>query len=175
MTSAAEQLQDQFDIIKRSSWRWECQGEYQVDAEMLQRWRDGLRFVESDAGYSWQAYIRGLRRRGIPFERVRMLTEPLTDYLRWMLSITYRNIDVGEDIRWLDQSVARDLAMPPYDFYLFDDRRLAIMHFDDDKLLADVDVTDDPDRVATHRAYRDAVWPLAARHVDYIQKVERSP
>jgi hypothetical protein len=175
MSGATDQLQEQFDTVERSSWRWECQGEYQVDADSLQRWRDGLPFQETEAGRAWHAYIRGLRGRGIPFERVRMLTEPLTDYLRWMLDITYRNIDAGEDIRWLDQGVAQTLAMPPYDFYIFDDQRLAIMHFDGDKVLADLDVTDDPQRVATHRAYRDAVWPLAVRHADYIDTFERSP
>jgi hypothetical protein len=175
MTSVTDRFDHLFDTIERSSWRWECQGDYQVDAASLQRWRDGLPFDETEGGRAWQSYIRGLRRRGVPFERVRMLTEPLTDYLRWMLTITYRNIDAGEDIRWIHQAVAVDLGMPTYDFYLFDDQRLAIMHFDDDKVLADLDVTEDPDQLATHRVYRDAVWPLAVRHTDYIDSFERSP
>lgn len=173
-STAVEQLAALFPAVTRSSWRWECQGEYQVDAAKLDQWRRGEPFQETEAGLEWHAFIRGLRDRGIPFERVRMLTEPLTEYLRWMLGVTYRNIAAGEDIRWLAEHQARELRMPRYDFYLIDDERVAIMRFDRDKALTGVEVIDDLDVVARHRAYRDAVWPLAVRHDDYLAMTERN-
>jgi hypothetical protein len=171
--TALEQLAALFPTITRSSWRWECQGEYQVDTAKLDRWRRGEPFEETQASLRWHAFIRGLRDRGIPFERVRMLTEPLTEYLEWMLGITYRNVEAGEDIRWVGEHRARELNMPGYDFYLIDDERVAIMRFDRDKVLSDLELVDDPDTVARHRAYRDAVWPLAIRHNDYLARAER--
>lgn len=173
MTTAVEQLAALFPTITSRSWRWECQGEYEVDAAKLDRWRRGEPFQETQASLDWQSYVRGLRERGIPFERVRMLTEPLTEYLEWMLGMTYRNIAAGEDIRWVPEHTARELAMPTYDFYLLDDERVAIMRFDSDKVLTGVELVDDPDTVAQHRAYRDAVWPLAIRHNDYLARAER--
>ncbi len=39
MTS--DPLQDLLRSFTASAWRWECQGEYAVDAAALQRWREG--------------------------------------------------------------------------------------------------------------------------------------
>ncbi|MQA08434.1 MAG: hypothetical protein GEU98_07745 [Pseudonocardiaceae bacterium] len=162
----SDRLTELLHSFQRSSWRWECQGHYAVDEAKLQRWRAGLPRDE-EARRPWLGFIHGLRVAGATFERVRMLTEPLTEYLRWMLEGTQHNVEAGEDIRWIQQSMARDLGMPAYDFYLFDDQRVAIMRFDDDKLLTDLEVTDDPTSVERHRAYRDAIWPQAVRHADY--------
>lgn len=165
----ADQLGDLFATIERSSWRWECQGHYAVDEPEVRRWLTGQPAPRGTAeDLAWRAYIQGLRERSIPFERVRMLTEPLTDYLRWMLATTQWNIDSGEDIRWLDQAVARDLGMPEYDFYVFDDNRVAILRFDEAKELLGVDLTDDIEAVDQHRAWRAAAWPHAVRHADYV-------
>jgi hypothetical protein len=86
----------------------------------LERWLCGEPEIEDD-DRAWAAYIQGLAQAGIPFERDRMLAEPPTDHNRWMLDITSWNVDAGEDIRWITESYARELGMPAYDFYLFDD------------------------------------------------------
>lgn len=156
-----------FDSIRWSSWRWECQGYYASDEPRLRLWLAGEPSRQDAGDQAWRSYIRGLRRRGVPFERVRMLTEPLTDYLRWMLATTTWNVESGEDIRWITAAAARDVGMPPYDFYLFDDDRLVILRFDDDKNLLGADVTDDAALLAQHRAWRAAVWRLAVPHRDY--------
>ena len=115
----------------------------------------------------WLRSIRELTAAGKTFGRVRMLTEPLTEYLRWLIEQTAANVEAGEDIRWVSRAVAAELEMPGYDFYLFDDRRVAIMRFGPDKLLSALDIDDAPDVVAQHQAYRDAVWPRAVPHADY--------
>jgi hypothetical protein len=157
-----------FDTIGRSSWRWECQGHYAVDEPQVDLWRTGQPHEDTDDDRAWFGYVDGLRRRGIPFERVRMLTEPLTTYLRWMLATTHRNVDAGEDIRWITQSKARELGMPDYDFYILDDDRLVILRFDDDTVLLGADVTDDPDAVARHQEWRSLVWRHAVPHREYL-------
>lgn len=161
--SPMDKLNDLFRTFHRSSWRWECQGEYAVDDAKLQRWRDGLP-PDLEAKRPWLDFIRGVVAEGKAWQRARMLTEPLTEYLQWMLENTQTNVDAGEDIRWVQQSTARQLAMPGYDFYLFDDRLVAIMRFDDNKLLTHVETSDDEGVVAEHRAYRDRVWPHARPH-----------
>ncbi|MDQ0377971.1 DUF6879 family protein [Amycolatopsis thermophila] len=168
----ADQLNDLFRSFRISSWRWECQGDYAVDEAALRRWRNGQ--PDDPARKApWLAYIRDITSRGVRFERVRMLTEPLTEYLRWLLEQTQSNIDAGEDIRWITESQAHELRAPDYDFYLFDDERVAIMRFGTDKLLADLEVSTDPAVVDEHRRYRDLVWPAAVRHADYY--ATRSP
>lgn len=167
----ADEFDALFPTVKRSSWRWECQGDYTVDRESVRRWRDGEQRPEDEKHRGWVRYIGGLREAGIPFERVRMLTEPLTDYLAWMLAITNWNIDAGEEIRWIKESQARELGAPDYDFYVFDDNRVVILNFDGDKVLTGAEVIDDEDVVAEHRAWREKVWPQAVKHREYLFEV----
>jgi hypothetical protein len=163
----AEHFDELFEGIERSSWRWECQGYYAIDQNQLQRWRVGQGERGTPDDLAWRTYIQGLRSRGIPFERVRMLTEPLTDYLRYQLDTTDWNIESGEDIRWISQSTAGELGLPDYDYYIFDDNRVLIFRFDDAKNLLGVDVDDDPDVVQRHQTWRATVWPRATAHAEY--------
>jgi hypothetical protein len=165
--NAGEEFAALFQQVRRSSWRWECQGWYAVDMPEVAAWLRGEPVVETDDDRAWLGYIRSLNAAGIPFERVRMLTDPLTDYLRWMLATTSRNVSAGEDIRWVEQHRIEGLDLPAYDFYVFDDERVAILRFDDAKELTAVDVDDDPAVVAQHRCWRDIVWPLATPHAEY--------
>lgn len=162
--------------FRSSAWRWECQGTYREPNEQapFEAWRAG----SSDTSWmdGWAATIRRLTAEGKTFARVRMLTEPLTEYLRWMLSFTHVNVDAGEDIRWVTESTARGLGdMPTHDFYLLDDERVVLMEFGDHGV-AGAEVTDDPDIVAQHRAWRDRVVPVAIPHRAYLAQVHmRSP
>lgn len=163
-----------FQTYQRSAWRWECQGTYREpdEREPLQAWRDGRPdFSFADA---WFAQIRQHRAEGKVFERVRMLTDPLTEYLKWLAAMTRLNIEAGEDVRWIGETQARGLGAPTHDFYIFDDARVAILHFDDDGV-SGAEVTDNPDVLAEHRRWRDAVWPVAVRHVEQFAPTTRSP
>lgn len=163
----AKHFGELFPTIERSSWRWECQGHYAVDEVALGQWRAGTATRGDADDLAWRDYIHRLGRRGIPFERVRMLTDPLTEYLRWMLDTTDWNIESGEDIRWMEQATAAKLGMPSYDFYIFDDNRVAIFRFDEAKVLLGVHVVDDADVVEQHQAWRAAAWARAIPHVEY--------
>ncbi|MQA07248.1 MAG: hypothetical protein GEU98_01625 [Pseudonocardiaceae bacterium] len=161
-------MADVLASITVSSWRWECQGDYSaIDTTLLQRWRDGLgRDPEDDR--PWVEYIQGLRRHGIPFERARVLTDPLTEYLQCQLDFTYMNVDAGEDIRWVQQADAAALGMPAYDYYLIDSARVAMLDFSDDGTLADVRTSSDEEVLAEHRRWRDVIWPHAVPHKRYL-------
>jgi hypothetical protein len=161
-----QKLDELFTTFARSSWRWECQGDYAIDATAMQRWRDGEP-PDMTRKAPWLRYIREITAAGKSFSRVRMLTEPLTEYLRWLIEQTASNIDAGEDIRWITQSAAAELDVPDYDFYLFDERRVAIMRFGPDQLLSDLELIDTPDAVAQHLAYRDAIWRRSISHAEF--------
>ncbi|UUV34360.1 hypothetical protein NQK81_13195 [Amycolatopsis roodepoortensis] len=165
---------DLLRTFKTSAWRWECQGTYHEPEEQgpIQAWREGrpdFAFVEP-----WFAQIRRQRAEGKRFERVRMLTDPLTEYLQWLAAMTHLNIAAGEDIRWIGETEARELGAPRHDFYILDDERVAIMHFDE-RGAAGAEVTDDPVVVDDHRRWRDTVWPVAVRHAELFEPAKRSP
>jgi uncharacterized protein DUF6879 len=153
--------------VRRSSWRWECQGEYAVDLPEVERWRAGLPAEETDDDRAWLAHLARLRADGIPFQRVRVFTEPLNDYLTWMREAIGPNVAAGEDVRWLPEATAQARGLPGYDFYLIDDERVAILQFAE-KELTGVMVDDDPAVLAEHRTWRDTAWPLAVPHAEYV-------
>lgn len=134
----------------------------------MQRWRDGLgRDPGADA--DWVDYVGGLRQRGIRFERVRMVTDPPTEYLRMQIDYSTMNVAAGEDLRWIPGAVASRLGVPGYDFYVFDDRLVAELVFDATGQLSAVLTTGDQEVVNKHCAWRNLIWSNAIPHDQYIQ------
>jgi hypothetical protein len=66
--------------------------------------------------------IRTAVARGVRIRRVRVVSEPVSEYIRWEHACTYRNIEAGEDIRWLPRTNAADLMLPGADCWVFDHR-----------------------------------------------------
>jgi hypothetical protein len=153
---------------ERSAFRWECQGSYREDDEVepWRRWRAGDR--DTSWMSEWVTTVRRLRAEGKTFARVRMLTDPLTDYLRWMLEVTPTNIAAGEDIRWISEAGARAAGAPGYDFYLLDDRLLVTLRFDEHGV-SGAEVTDDPAIVQDHCTVRDRLTAAADPHTEGVR------
>ncbi|WP_419150650.1 DUF6879 family protein [Nocardia vinacea] len=59
-----------------------------------------------------------------------MVTEPHTDYHRWLLTLTPQNIEAGEDIRYLPRYLAGEVQAE--DYWLLDDERVAFHARDDE-------------------------------------------
>lgn len=137
-----------FDTFRGSAWRLECQGVYHEseEAEPLRRFLAG----EPDdlAWYvDWPDWVRGVVASGRTIGRARVLTEPLTDYLRFELGrLTSPAIAGGEDIRILTPEAFEELAMPRIDFWIFDDNTVGVLHFGDTGV-SGVEVITEPDRV----------------------------
>ena len=80
-----------------------------------------------------------VRRRvadGVTMQRVHTVAEPWTDYVRFEITWSYPpNIAAGEDIRIITTS--RPWAGP--DFWMFDDRRVWVLHYAPDGALERVE------------------------------------
>jgi hypothetical protein len=128
------------------------------EAEAFTRFRET---GELDASYltDWLAGVKAATSAGKKFERVRVLTEPPTDYLRFEMAVAAHNAEAGEDIRTLTARKARTLGLPDlHDFWIFDDERLAILHFSPTGRLLNAEVTADPDTLARHMAWKVLAW-----------------
>jgi hypothetical protein len=132
-----------------SAWRLECQGIYREpeEAEPLRRFLAG----EPDdlAWYAdWPEWVGGVRTSGRAIGRVRVLSEPLTDYLRFELNrLTPPALDGGEDIRVLSAERFAALDVPGEDFWIFDDATVGVLHFGDTGVTG-VEMVTEPDKVA---------------------------
>ncbi|MEU8548943.1 DUF6879 family protein [Streptomyces roseoverticillatus] len=66
--------------------------------------------------------------RGVVTRRARIVSEPVTDYIRWEHAVTAPNLDAGEQARWLPGRRTSDIALPGNDFRLLA-ARLTVLPF----------------------------------------------
>lgn len=121
----------------------------------------------------WLDMIRTLTGKGRTVRRVRVVTEPLTDYIRFEHEGTHDNTAAGEDIRWLPRHhLPAGLKMPlgGADWWLCDDEYLAVGHFDADGRVLGSEIVTDPETVAECVRVRDELWALAIPHEAYTPR-----
>ncbi|MEV0428298.1 DUF6879 family protein [Micromonospora sp. NPDC050495] len=115
---------------------------------------------------SWLDLMKAQTSTGKRVERVRVIDEPPSDYLRFEISVTPHNLEAGEDIRYLVRDRAAELALPQYDFWLFDSRVVALLHFTDDDQFVGFTTIEDATEVLRHCQWRDRAWTRATRFSD---------
>lgn len=151
--------------FRHSARRLETRSNYVVENE-----REPLRkFVAGEPDdYTWfRPWLEQIQQRtgkGARFERVRVVPEVLTDYLRFELEISGHNAAAGEEIRYLTAAKARAMNLPDYDYYVFDDETLALMYFTPDDVPDGAQVVTDPAIVASHRQWLDLAAVAAATY-----------
>ncbi len=96
--------------------------------------------------YRWLDTVAEGVRAGKSFQRVHVVTSPLSDYLTYEFEWGYFfNVKAGEDIRILDLAHQTDPGVPTQDFWLLDEARVVRMDYDEHgvqlgrELLKDVD------------------------------------
>lgn len=161
-----------FSEFKRSAFRLEGRDRYDAPDE-----RERLRTFLAGEGYDvasrlaapWWQMIRDATAGGKRVQRVRVVTEPLGNYSRYALAGARINIDGGEDIRYMARDKAISLDLPEHDFWLFDEKTVAWMHFDDNDALLGADLVEDPDVVKQHLQWQATAWQHATPYDDYIR------
>lgn len=130
--------------------------------------RDGR--VPADDSEFWSGWLPLVERtvaRGVEVRLARVVSEPVTDYIRFEHAITDANVRAGEQVRWLPRRRASTLALPGNDFWLIDDRLVRFNLFSGNGEALEPDHTDDPAAVKLcSEAFR-SVWELATDHADY--------
>ncbi len=93
--------------------------------------------------------------------RVRVVAEPLSDYLRYELSWSYpSNVAAGEDFRIMRQGTAEMLGLPEQDYWLFDSEVLVWFRYDSAGRLVGAEVEQDAEMIL--QATRSSESALAA-------------
>lgn len=121
----ADPYPDLLRSCAREAFHLEVRDSYGVAVETapLQRFLSGEQDFDLEWFRPWQSIVEEVTSRGVGVRRVRVVSEPLTDYHRWSLTVTPENIRAGEDIRYLPRHVAEQV--PAEDFWLLDDERVA--------------------------------------------------
>lgn len=116
----------------------------------------------------WRDLVRFQTARGVRFRRARIVSEPLSDYIRYEHYITdASNVAAGEEIRWLPRRKAGGLLVPVNDFWVLDGRLVRLGYFAGDGEFVEHELTDDPKIARTCTEAFERVWELAIPHADY--------
>ncbi|MFB6722884.1 DUF6879 family protein [Kribbella sp. NPDC056345] len=119
----------------------------------------------------WTSMVKGHTDSGHKMTRVRVIVEPLTDYTRFELA-GYPQMDAaGDEIRIIEAPEGTwPEGVPQHDFWLFDDRDVWQMHYDDAYAFVGAELVSDPDDIAEHLRWRDAAIAQSVPLADYLAK-----
>jgi hypothetical protein len=130
---------------------------------------------QPDASYheNWLNMVRAATAEGRLFSRVRVVSLPLTDYIRFAMWVAGHTREAGDDIRYLPRDQAEVAGLPSHDFWLFDSRKLVMMHFDDDNRFVRAEVVEDPSVIVEHNYWRDAARHHAMNPNEFVARYEQ--
>lgn len=108
-------------------------------------------------------------RRGVIVRRARIISEPVSDYVRWEHWLTDPvNIAAGEQVQWLPRRLASTLALPGNPYWIFDDCVVRFTLFGGDGEFQGSQFSDEAGVIEACRSAFEAVWQLAIPHREYL-------
>lgn len=153
----SDPLDEAFESFSTSVVRLETLPRYseEEDEEGLRRFLAGDPSVGREST-EWSRYVGELVGSGKTVRRVRVVTAPLTDYVRYQLHAGYQpGLRAGEDIRvWVDA----DGDVERSDVWLFDESVLIRMHYDEAGNYVDSTMVSNPTDIETARALISKLW-----------------
>ncbi|RKN11067.1 DUF6879 family protein [Streptomyces radicis] len=157
---------------ERAAWHLEMRDGYMLDDPAFIRWQNGHREDPDDRASWWRPWLDVVveaTARGVEMRRLRVVSEPVSDYIRYEYDITFTNVAAGESVRWLPRARARDLLLPALDGWVFDGESLILHHFSGDGQWTGpgMEVVHDPDLASRYGAVYEAAWDRAIPHAEY--------
>ncbi|MFJ4698324.1 hypothetical protein GA0115251_100816 [Streptomyces sp. TverLS-915] len=140
------------------------------EAEDFARWHEiGQRDTDPGSAYwaPWTALVRRTVARGVSVRRARIVSEPVSDYIRYEHAGTVVNLGAGEDVRWLARRRASDLALPGNDFWLIDGTVVRWNHFTGAGASGGGEISTDPTVAKLCADAFEAVWARGTPHDEY--------
>ncbi|MFJ4873993.1 DUF6879 family protein [Streptomyces sp. NPDC088745] len=160
------------DSARKSAYHLEMRDTYGVADEAVgfAHWqRTGDRDTDPASPY-WEPWVSLISRtvaRGVVVRRARIVSEPVSAYIRYEHSSTVVNLGAGEDVRWLPRRRASGLALPGNDFWLIDGHFVRFNHFTGDGDWAAREDTEEPAVAELCATAFAAVWARAVPHDAY--------
>ncbi|QMU79694.1 hypothetical protein GXW83_32315 [Streptacidiphilus sp. PB12-B1b] len=164
--------EDPFQTARFSAVHLEMRDCYGVagEAERFARWRaTGTRDAHLDAvaRAGWVNTVRDMTARGVVVRRARIVSEPVTEYIKYEHAGTETNLSAGELVRWLPRRRAADIALPGTDLWMFDDEAVEFTFFSGDGEVVEREWCTEPRIVGMVRTAFETAWERGIPHEDY--------
>ncbi len=157
---------------KRSAVHLELRDTY-FSNPRFEAWKRGERVNWADRASWWDSFedsIADAVARGVTVRRARVVSEPVTEYIRWEHYVTRGNVEAGELVRWLPRSRTSDLLLPGNDFWIFDDSLIRVHHFSGDGESVEDELLDDPELIRVCATAFERIWERSIPHDQYETK-----
>ncbi|MCX4676623.1 hypothetical protein OG413_15165 [Streptomyces sp. NBC_01433] len=156
----------------RSAVHLEMRDSYAVDNETgrYAEWKAGKRHDPDDRSSWWRPWhslVAETVARGVVVRRARIVSEPVSEYIRFEYDGTFMNVVAGELVRWLPRRQASDLALPGNDFWVFDGGIVRFGHFSGDGEYLGEAWTEASAVAELCSSAFEAVWRRATPHEDF--------
>jgi hypothetical protein len=172
MPSTVPTFNELLNACTSSAVHLEMRDSYAVDNEKgpFADWKAGLRHNAEDRASWWRPWLDLITEtvgRGVVVRRARIVSEPVSDYIRYEHSGTFTNVAAGEQVRWLPRRQASDIGLPGNDFWLFDGALVRWNHFTGEGRSAGGELSDTPAAAKLCSDAFEAVWDRAVPHDQY--------
>lgn len=144
----------------------ELRDSYAIDAELFDAWRDGDKETVSRFVDTWRDKVASEIAAGRRIRRVRVVSEPLSEYQRMAVEISGSAVDAGEELRWLPRRLVSSLPLPGNDCFVLEDLVIFnVLGGNDER--AEIQLHRDPDVIRFCRDAFEAAWDIATPHHKY--------
>lgn len=169
-----QEVLDLFEDYKYTARRLEPRDTYNTDPDDELRRRQYLAGELTDFSYmdDWVERLTRWRSQGKRMQRVRVVTEPLSDDAKYLLGLAKVNLAAGDEIRYLPRhrAVELGLGLPDEDYWILDATTALIIHFGEDDWLTEWELVDDPAEIVTRLQHFDAAWSFSVSREEFAAK-----
>jgi hypothetical protein len=168
MTPKVPSFEELLDSARVAALHLEMRDTYAVaeEAEDVALWKSGNWNLEDGRRTlaDWLALVRRTVGRGVDVRRARVVSEPVTDYIRYEHALTPLNLEAGEGVRWLPRRHALGVALPANDFWLIDGTVVRFNHFTGQGEATDPEMSEDPAVARLCSTSFEEVWKRGLEH-----------
>jgi hypothetical protein len=171
-----QRFQRHFTEFRESAYRLESLQAYDVSYERaeFERFLSGEPRGRFPGIEEWADMVREGKRAGKRYQRVHIVIEPLSDYVRFECAWAYRhNVAAGEDVRIIPvKGEEWPEGLPQRDYWLFDSTRLVEMHYNPDASFRSAVFVDDKAQLARANSWRDLAVASSLAFPDYARSFD---
>ncbi|MET7678362.1 DUF6879 family protein [Streptomyces seoulensis] len=134
-------------------------------------WRAGRQHSRENRDEWWNDFHSSVAEavgRGVRVRRGRVVSEPLSEYIRYEHACTFQNVMAGEEVRWLPRRMASDLLLPGNDLWLFDTKLIRFGLFSGDGAFVGHTLSEDPALIESVSEAFENIWTRALPHDRYL-------
>lgn len=165
-------VREGISTAQHSAVHLEMRDVYTPDDPEFARWRAGHRYDGDPARLpdwwqSWHDLVTETTARGVVMRRARIISEPITDYIRYEHDMTFANEAAGEQVRWLPRRRAADIPLPGTDLWMFDDSSVLFTYFSGAGEVVDREWSTEPAVTQLVSRAFELTWQRATPHEEY--------